>query len=57
VSLIIKLDYTIESPEERNKLVAEILDDLEQNDIIPTSQYLESLANYLILSVEKQERR
>ena len=57
MSLIIKLDYTIESPEERNKLVTEILEDLEQNDIIPTSQYLESLANYLILSVEKQERR
>lgn len=57
MSLIIKLDYTIESPEERNKLVTEILEDLEQNDITPTSQYLESLANYLILSVEKQERR
>lgn len=57
MNLIIKLDYTIESPEERNKLVTEILADLEQNNIIPTSQYLESLANYLILSVEKQEKR
>lgn len=57
MNLIIKLDYTIESPEERNKLVIEILADLEQNNIIPTSQYLESLANYLILSVEKQEKR
>jgi hypothetical protein len=33
------------------------LRDLEQNQIIPTPQYLESLANYLILSMEKQERR
>lgn len=57
MNLIIKLDYTIESPEERNKLVTEILADLEQNNITPTSQYLESLANYLILSVEKQEKR
>ena len=56
-SLIIKLDYTLETPEERNKLVEEILRDLEQNQITPTPQYLESLANYLILSVEKQERR
>lgn len=57
MNLIIKLDYTIESPEERNKLVTEILADLEQNNITPTSQYLESLANYLILSMEKQEKR
>lgn len=57
MSLIIKLDYTLETPEERNKLVTEILRDLEQNEITPTAQYLESLANYLILSMEKQEKR
>lgn len=56
MSHIIKLDYTLETPEERNELVNKILRDLEENNITPTPQYLESLANYLILSVEKQER-
>ena len=57
MSLIIKLDYTIDSPEERNNLVKKILADLEENHISPTEQYLESLANYLIIGVEKQEKR
>ena len=57
MSPIIKLDYTLETPEERNELVNKILRDLDENNITPTPQYLESLANYLILSVEKQERR
>lgn len=48
-----KLDYTLESPEERNELVKKILDEVEN----PTEQYLEALANYLILCMEKQERK
>jgi len=51
--IIIKLDYTIESPEERNKLVEQIL--AETPD--PSEQYLEILADYLVLCMEKQERR
>ena len=53
MSLIVKLDYTLESPEERNELVKKILDEVEN----PTEQYLEALANYLILCMEKQERK
>lgn len=48
-----KLDYTIESPEERKALVEKIIE--ETPDITPA--YLEVLANYLIMCMEKQERK
>lgn len=51
------LDYTLESPEERKKLVEDILKDLEEKNITPTEAYLESLADYLIIGLEKQEKR
>ena len=50
---MIKLDYTIESPEERNKLVEQIL--AETPD--PNPAYLEILADYLVLCMEKQEKK
>ena len=50
---MIKLDYTLETPEERNELVKKIL---EENPN-PNESYLEILANYLILCMEKQERK
>ena len=50
---MIKLDYTLESPEERNELVKKILEETPN----PSDSYLEILANYLILCMEKQERR
>ena len=50
---MIKLDYSIESPEERNKLVQKII---EENPNL-SENYLEILANYLILCMEKQERK
>ena len=50
---MIKLDYSIDSPEERNELVKKIIE--ENPDL--TESYLEVLANYLILCMEKQERR
>lgn len=50
---ILKLDYTIESPEERRELVAKIL---EENPH-PNEKYLEILADYLILCMEKQEKK
>lgn len=53
VIIIIKLDYTIESPEERNELVKKILEETKD----PNSAYLEILANYLVLCMEKQERK
>ena len=48
-----KLDYTLESPEERKQLVEKILEECPN----PTSQYLETLADYLVLCMEKQEKR
>ena len=48
-----KLDYTLESPEERKQLVEKILEECPD----PTPQYLETLANYLVLCMEKQERK
>lgn len=50
---LIKLDYTIESPEERKALVEKIL---EENPN-PSESYLEVLADYLILCMEKQEKK
>ena len=50
---MIKLDYTIESPEERNELVKQIL--AENPD--PNPKYLEILADYLVLCMEKQEKK
>ena len=48
-----KLDYTIQSPEERNKLVQQILEEVPD----PSPQYLETLADYLVLCMEKQEKK
>lgn len=50
---MIKLDYSITSPQERNELVKKILE--ENPDI--NDKYLEVLADYLILCMERQERR
>ena len=48
-----KLDYTLESPEERKQLVEQILAECPD----PTPQYLETLADYLVLCMEKQEKK
>lgn len=48
-----KLDYTLESPEERLALVNQII---EENPEL-TPNYMEALADYLILCMEKQERK
>ncbi len=50
---MIKLDYTIESPEERKALVEQIIE--ETPNISPA--YLEILANYLVIPFEKQEKK
>lgn len=50
-----KLDYSLQTPEERNELVKKIL--AEMGDEEPNEKYLEILADYLILAVEKQERK
>lgn len=48
-----KLDYTLESPTERLALVEQIV---EENPEM-TPNYLEALADYLILCMEKQEKK
>ena len=50
---MIKLDYTLESPEERKQLVEKILEECPN----PTPQYMETLADYLVLCMEKQEKK
>ena len=50
---MIKLDYSLQTPEERNELVQRILD--ENPD--PNPRYLEILADYLVLCMEKQEKK
>ena len=50
---MIKLDYSIEDPEKRKELVEQILAETPE----PTEQYLQSLADYLVFCMEKQEKR
>ena len=50
---MLKLDYSLQTPEERNELVQKILD--ENPD--PPDRYLEILADYLVLCMEKQEKK
>ena len=49
----IKLDYTLQTPEERKELVEKILAETPE----PSDRYLEILADYLVLAMEKQERK
>ena len=48
-----KLDYTIESPEQRNEIVHKII---QENPNL-TPYYLEILASYLVTCMEKQEKK
>lgn len=50
-----KLDYTVQSPEERNKIVTKIVETLPPQK--PTNGYLEVLANYIIYAKTKEERK
>ena len=50
---MIKLDYSLQTPEERNELVQKILKENPE----PNDKYLEILADYLILCMEKQEKK
>ena len=50
---MIKLDYSLQTPEERNELVTKIL--AETPD--PSEKYLECLTDYLVLCMEKQEKK
>ncbi len=49
-----KLDYTLNSPEERNKLVQQII---EESDEELGDKSLEIMADYLVLCMEKAEKK
>ena len=49
----LKLDYTLQTPEERKQLVEKILEETPE----PSERYLEILADYLVLAMEKQEKK
>lgn len=51
----IKLDYTIEDPEERVKLVEKIVENAPQSKL--TNRYLEILADYIIFAMNKKEKK
>lgn len=51
----IKLDYTLQSPQERNDLVQKIIDNTPPEKL--TKKYLEILADYIIFAMDKTERK
>ena len=50
---MIKLDYSLQTPEERNELVQRIID---EGEVELNPRYMEILADYLVLCMEKQEK-
>lgn len=51
----LKLDYTIESPEERTALVNKIVESLPPEKL--SNRYLEILADYIVFAMDKQEKK
>ena len=55
VQSVTRMDYSIESPEERNELVKKIIDETPPEKLTP--KYLEILTNYIMFAMDKQERK
>ena len=51
----IKMDFSLETPEERNEKVKEIIEKTPPEKLTP--KYLEKLADYIIFAMDKQERK
>ena len=51
----IKLDYTLQKPEERKLLVEQILKQTPPDQV--TDKYMEVLSNYIIFAMDKQEKK
>ena len=55
---IIKLDYSIEEPEDRVKLVQKIIETLKATSPEKlNNRYLEILADYIIFAMNKKQRK
>lgn len=52
---MIKLDYSITSPEERNALVHDIVNEIGQDNL--NSRALEFMTDYLVFCMEKEDKR
>ena len=52
---VIRLDYKLETPAERNELVKKIVNETPPEKLTP--RYLEILADYIIFAMDKEERR
>lgn len=50
-----KLDYSLQTPEERNELVKKIIDETPPEQL--TNKYLEILSDYIIFAMDKEERK
>ena len=48
----IKLDYTLETPEERNELVKVIIDNTPPEKL--TAKYLKAMADYILLACDQE---
>ena len=55
IQTTIKLDYSLETPEERNELVKKIINNTPSEQLTP--RYLEILSDYIIFAMDKQERK
>lgn len=50
-----RLDYSLETPQERNELVKKIIDETPPEQL--TSRYIEILTDYIIFAMDKEERK
>ena len=51
----IKMDFSLETPDERNELVKKIIKETPPERL--TNSYLEKLADYIIFAMDKEERK
>lgn len=52
---LLHLDYTLQTPEQRNELVKKICAEAAPQKLTP--RYLEILANYIVFAMDKQEKK
>lgn len=55
IKLARKLDYSLQTPQERNELVKKIIDETPPEQL--TNKYLTILSDYIIFAMDKEERK